>query len=88
VGFLEPKPGIPPSPSHLADLLSAIKSQGAKGIIYTPYEDEQAPDWLAERGSIQKAMVADTVGADNDKDLFQFYQQIVDQLLKLQGGGK
>jgi|SRR6185312_688971 len=88
VGFLEPKPGIPPSPGHLADLLSAIKSQGVKGIIYTPYEDEQAPGWLADHGGIPKAVVADTVGADNDKDLSQFYQQIVDQLLKLNGGGK
>jgi zinc/manganese transport system substrate-binding protein len=88
VGFLEPKPGIPPSPSHLADLLSAIKSQGVKGIIYTPYEDEQAPGWLADHGGIPKVVIADTVGADNDKDLFQFYQQIVDQLTKLNGGGK
>jgi hypothetical protein len=59
-----------------------------RGIIYSPYEDEQAPEWLSERGGIPKVMIADTVGADNDKDLFQFYQQIVDQLLKLQGGGK
>jgi zinc/manganese transport system substrate-binding protein len=88
VGFLEPKPGIPPSPSHLADLLSAIKSQGVKGIIYTPYEDEQAPGWLADHGGIPKVVIADTVGADNDKDLFQFYQQIVDQLTKLNGGAK
>lgn len=88
VGFLEPKPGIPPSPSHLADLLSTIKSQNVAGVIYTPYEDEQAPDWLSEHGGIPKALVADTVGADNDKDLFQFYQQMVDQLLKLHGGGK
>lgn len=88
VGFLEPKPGIPPSPGHLADLLATIKSQGVKGVIYTPYEDEKAPAWLADHGGIQMALVADTVGADNDKDLFQFYQQIVDQLTKLNGGGK
>lgn len=88
VGFLEPKPGIPPSPSHLADLLSQIKNEGVQGIIYTPYEDEQAPDWLAERGGIPKAVIPDTVGADNDKDLFQFYDLMISQLLKLHGGGK
>lgn len=88
VGFLEPKPGIPPSPSHLAELLAKSKAQGMKGIIYTPYEDEQAPDWLAERAGIQKAVIPDTVGADQDKDLFQFYDLMLDQLLKLQGDAK
>ena len=88
VGFLEPKPGIPPSPGHLAELLGIIKSDGVKGIVYTPYEDEQAPDWLSQRGGIPKAQIPDTVGADNDKDLFQFYDLMINQLLKLQGGGK
>ncbi|HEX4299968.1 MAG TPA: zinc ABC transporter substrate-binding protein [Gammaproteobacteria bacterium] len=88
VGFLEPKPGIPPSPSHLADLLATIKSQGVAGIIYTPYEDEQAPEWLSQRGGVPVAQIPDTVGADNDKDLFQFYDLMVNQLLKLHGGGK
>ena len=88
VGFLEPKPGIPPSPGHLAELLGLIKSDGVKGIVYTPYEDAQAPDWLAQRGGIPKALIPDTVGADDDKDLFQFYDLMVNQLLKLQGGGK
>ena len=88
VGFLEPKPGIPPSPSHLADLIAQVKSQGVQGIIYTPYEDEQAPEWLSQRAGVPKAVIADTVGADNDKDLFQMYDQMVNQLLKLHGGGK
>ncbi len=88
VGFLEPKPGIPPSPSHLAELLAKIKGEGVAGIIYTPYEDEQAPEWLADRGGIPKAVIPDTVGADNDKDLFQFYDLMLAQLLKLHGGGK
>ncbi|HLW75195.1 MAG TPA: zinc ABC transporter substrate-binding protein [Gammaproteobacteria bacterium] len=88
VGFLEPKPGIPPSPSHLADLLTQIKGEGVAGIIYTPYEDEEAPDWLSDRGGIPKALIPDTVGADGDKDLFQFYDLMINQLLKLHGGGK
>ncbi len=88
VGFLEPKPGIPPSPGHLADLLGVIKAQGVQGIVYTPYEDEQAPDWLSQRSGVPKALIPDTVGADNDKDLFQFYDLMINQLLKLHGSGK
>lgn len=88
VGFLEPKPGIPPSPGHLGELLATIKADGVAGIIYTPYEDEQAPDWLSDRGGIPKVVIPDTVGADSDKDLFQFYDLMVSQLLKLHGGGQ
>ena len=88
VGFLEPKPGIPPSPAHLSELLAKIKGASVAGIIYTPYEDEQFPEWLSDRGGIGKAMIPDTVGADDDKDLFQFYDLMVNQLLKLHGGGK
>lgn len=88
VGFLEPKPGIPPSPGHLADLLTQVRGGGVKGIIYTPYEDEQAPQWLSQRASIPFALIPDTVGADNDPDLFTFYSVMVQQLLKLHGEAK
>jgi len=88
VGELEPKPGIPPSPSHLADLLSKMKGEGVQGIIYTPYEDEQSPQWLSERAGIPAVMIPDTVGADDDKDLFQFYGLMVSRLLKLHEGEK
>jgi zinc/manganese transport system substrate-binding protein len=88
VGFLEPKPGIPPSPGHLADLLAQVKGGGVTGIIYTPYEDEQAPQWLSQRAGIPVALIPDTVGADNDPDLFTFYDVMVQQLLKLHGAAK
>lgn len=88
VGFLEPKPGIPPSPGHLAGLLAQIRGEGVQGIIYTPYEDEQAPQWLSKRAGVPVAMIPDTVGADNDPDLFTFYDVMVQQLLKLHGDSK
>ena len=62
VGYLEPKPGIPPSPSHLADLLVQSKSEHIQGIIYTPYEDEQAPQWLSQRTGIPYVLIPDTRG--------------------------
>jgi len=88
VGFLEPKPGIPPSPGHLGELLGKAKDQGVRGIIYTPYEDEQAPQWLSQRAGIPAVQIPDTVGADKDQDLFQFYDLMVNQLLSLHGDAK
>jgi zinc/manganese transport system substrate-binding protein len=88
VGFLEPKPGIPPSPAHLSELVNLAQGQKVQGIIYTPYEDPEAGDWLSQRAGAATAMIPDTVGADNDKDLFALFDNIIAQLLKLHGDAK
>src|SRR5438270_2013079 len=39
--FLEPKPGIPPSPSHLAEVIAQMKAQHIKAIIVEPFHDRR-----------------------------------------------
>src|SRR6202171_4877998 len=39
--FLEPKPGIPPSPSHLAEVIDQMKAQKIKAIIVEPFRSEE-----------------------------------------------
>jgi zinc/manganese transport system substrate-binding protein len=48
VGFMEPKPGVPPSPSHLAGLIQTIKRTGAKLIIMEPWYDRRTADFVAK----------------------------------------
>jgi ABC-type Zn uptake system ZnuABC Zn-binding protein ZnuA len=47
VGFVEPKPGVPPSPSHLAGLIQQMKRTGAKVIIMEPFYDQKMPQFVA-----------------------------------------
>jgi zinc/manganese transport system substrate-binding protein len=47
VGQLEPKPGIPPSPSHLARLIERMKSSGARMILVEPYYEKKNPQLVA-----------------------------------------
>jgi zinc/manganese transport system substrate-binding protein len=47
VGKLEPKPGIPPSPSHLARLIEQMKSRGAKLILVEPYYEKKNPQLVS-----------------------------------------
>src|SRR5690349_14161248 len=49
VGFMEPKPGVPPSPSHLAGLIATMKQTGAKVIVMEPYYDRKTADLVASR---------------------------------------
>ena len=46
---LEPKPGLPPSASHLSELLSEPDLDGARAILIASHQDRQPAEWLAER---------------------------------------
>lgn len=46
--FLEPKPGIPPSPSHLAEVIGQIKAQHIKAIIVEPFHDRKIAEKVAD----------------------------------------
>ena len=45
--FLEPKPGIPPSPSHLAEVITQMKGQNIKAIIVEPFQDKKVAEKVA-----------------------------------------
>src|SRR5262252_1280836 len=82
VASLEPKPGIPPTPSHLAELLDQMKSRPAKLIIYSSYNSPQAAQFLSERSKIPMVMLPFTVGGtDKAKDLFGFFDDMIGRLL-------
>lgn len=46
---IEPIPGVPPSASHLARLLTQLRQQPPAIIIYSPYEDSRPSDWLSKK---------------------------------------
>jgi len=83
VATLEPKPGIPPTPSHLAELLDLMKTQPAKVIVYSSYDSPQAAQFLSERSKIPAVMLPFTVGGtDKAKDLFGFFDDMIARLLE------
>lgn len=52
-GTLEPKPGIPPSPSHLARLMDRMRALGVKLVLVEPYYENKNPDLVArETGAV------------------------------------
>ncbi|HEU4630165.1 MAG TPA: metal ABC transporter substrate-binding protein [Gemmatimonadaceae bacterium] len=57
VGFMEPKPGVPPSPSHLAGLIQTMKRTGAKVIIMEPFYDRKMADFVAKNVPGTKVLV-------------------------------
>jgi len=82
VGDLEPKPGIPPTTSHLAGLVEQMKKAPAKMIVYSSYDDPKAAQFLSQRTGIPNVMLPFTVGgSDRAKDLFGYFDDLVARLL-------
>jgi zinc/manganese transport system substrate-binding protein len=81
-GSLEPKPGIPPTPAYLAELVEQMKRAPAKVIIYSPYNDPRGAQFLSERTGIPAVMMPFTVGGNEKaKDLFGLFDEMIAQLL-------
>ncbi|MBI3371546.1 MAG: zinc ABC transporter substrate-binding protein [Betaproteobacteria bacterium] len=81
-GSLEPKPGIPPTPAHLAELLERMKREPAKVIVYSAYSSPKAAEFLSERAGIPMVMLPFTVGgSDAAKDLFGLFDDSIKRLL-------
>ncbi|HWP94638.1 MAG TPA: zinc ABC transporter substrate-binding protein [Gammaproteobacteria bacterium] len=84
VGYLEPKPGIPPSSAHLATLLKQIEGRPVQGVIRSGYEDPRPSEWFAQRAGVPAVVLPQTVGATPEaQDLFALYDAIVTTLLEL-----
>jgi ABC-type Zn uptake system ZnuABC Zn-binding protein ZnuA len=63
VGFLEPKPGLPPTTKHLNELIESMRTQGVKVILANPYFDPRFAQFVAERTGAQVVSIAHMVGA-------------------------
>jgi zinc/manganese transport system substrate-binding protein len=82
VGTLEPKPGVPPTSSHLASLIAVTKSSNTLAIISAAYQDPKAGEWLSGRTGVPAVVLPFTVGGDDKAtDLFTFYDDTIDRLL-------
>jgi zinc/manganese transport system substrate-binding protein len=63
VGYVEPRPGIPPSPSHTLELISQMKRANVKLIFVEPYFDSKTPDAIARDTGGVVLWMAPSVGA-------------------------
>lgn len=70
IGYLEPKPGIPPSASHLADLIVRAKQERVKVIIKEPFYENRIPNMVANRIGAKVVEICPTVGGEPGTDTY------------------
>jgi zinc/manganese transport system substrate-binding protein len=81
-GALEPKPGLPPTPAHLAELIERMKRDPAKAVVFSPFNNPEAARFLSERTGIPAIGLPYTVGGtDKAKDLFGLFDDTIERLL-------
>jgi zinc/manganese transport system substrate-binding protein len=74
IGYVEPKPGIPPSPSHTLELIQEMKRQQVKVIMIEPYFDRKTPDSIARETGAQVIVLAPSVGGEKEvTDYFKLF---------------
>jgi len=86
VANLEAVSGVPPTASHLADLLERFGDDNSVDfIIRAPFQSEKPSKWLSERTGIPAVMLPLSVGgSDDSNDLFAMFDDILDRLLSAQ----
>jgi ABC-type Zn uptake system ZnuABC Zn-binding protein ZnuA len=81
IGYVEPKPGIPPSAGHLERLVETIKRTKPDGILTTPSYGRRELDLLSRKTGVKAIVVSPDVGAASGADdWFSFMDQVLSSL--------
>jgi zinc/manganese transport system substrate-binding protein len=72
VDYVEPKPGIPPTPVHSLELINLMKREGVKLILVEPYFDLRTPNSIASNVGGQVLVLMPSVGGN--KEITNYFQ--------------
>src|SRR3989304_5953034 len=82
VGFVEPKPGIPPSPSHTLELINYMRQERIKLTLVEPYFDLKTPKAVARETGAEVVVLLPSVGGEKEvTDYFQLFDYDLDLLV-------
>ena len=70
VGFLEPKPGITPSPSQLNQVINQIKENEIEVVASESYFSDRAPKFIESKTNVRTVKLAQSVGAIEGADSY------------------
>jgi zinc/manganese transport system substrate-binding protein len=82
IGYVEPKPGIPPSPAHTLDLEQEMKRQNVKIVLVEPYFDLKTPNAIGrDTGAEVLVMLPSVGGVKEVNDYFQLFDYDINLLV-------
>jgi len=82
IGYVEPRPGIPPSPQHTLDLINEMKRQSVKLVLVEPYFDLKTPNAIGRETGAQVLVMPPSVGGTKDvTDYFKLFDYDINLLV-------
>src|SRR5206468_8111605 len=63
IDYIEPKPGVAPSPAHLAKLIAEGRRANVRAILHEPYEPEDSSRLLAQKLGAPFVLLATSIGS-------------------------
>jgi zinc/manganese transport system substrate-binding protein len=92
VGYVEPKPGVPPTPSHTVELINMMIQKKIPVILMEPYFDQKTPKAVAEKtGATLVTFIPSVGGVPDAKDyvsLFDYDVRLLAGALAAKKGGR
>jgi zinc/manganese transport system substrate-binding protein len=80
-GYVEPRPGIPPSPQHTVELMGLMKRDAVKVIVVEPYFDLKTPDAVARETGAKVVVLMPSVGGEKEiTDYFKLFDYDIAKL--------
>ncbi len=76
-GELEPRPGVPPPPAHLADLVQIAKRDGVKAISVENFYDTKSAEVVARYSGAKILLIPGDVGGEPGLDTYEKYMEVV-----------
>jgi len=74
VGYVEPKPGIPPTPQHTLELINDMKKNNIKIVLVEPYFDLKTPNAIGRETGAEVLVMPPSVGGAKDiTDYFKLF---------------
>lgn len=81
--FIEPYPGVPPSPSHVKELTDLVRSRGIKLIVMEPYFDKRVPEKIASSTGAKVVVLYPSIGGrDSGESYVQWFAGNIEALLE------
>jgi zinc/manganese transport system substrate-binding protein len=82
IGYVEPKPGIPPSPLHTIQLIEEMKRDGVSLIVVEPYFSLRTPEAIVNQltGGQVLVLAPSVGGVDEATDYIQLFEYNVNLL--------
>jgi zinc/manganese transport system substrate-binding protein len=89
VDYVEPRPGVPPTPRHVQELTDLMKSRGVRLLIVEPYFDPKLPTRIAKSAGAAIVILPPSVGATPAAaDYFSLFDAQLELIRKALAGGR